>query len=172
MKLAPANQQVQSYPARQQNAAATNQDQVGIRSELDELIGPEPPLPDSSILIPTLKGAAAGMAAGAAIGYATRAGYANADSIPQASYIHFGGLLAGTAASGVVLGRAIEPAFDRGTSAAVGAITGMTFAVVSSMLGVACGPVAAGAYGGVMGAVMGFTGGMLHSQQQQSQAHA
>lgn len=133
-------------------------------SELDQLIGPEPPLPDASVLVATLKGAAIGAAAGAAIGYGTRFGFDKAASIPQASYYMLGGTLAATGAGAFVVGKAIEPAFDPQTSAAVGAITTMGFTVISSTLGLASGTLVAALYGGAMGGALGLAGGMLHSQ--------
>jgi hypothetical protein len=138
------------------------------QSELSDLIGPEPPLPEASVYRSALKGVLIGAASGAAIGYGAGRLYTSGLSIPTAANIHFGGITAGLVGGGAILGKAIEPAFDGGTRAVLGGLAGMTFTLVTSTLGVAEGVIASAVGGAIMGGVLGFTGGMLESQEKGS----
>lgn len=160
MKLATATQ-ARTYS--QIGARSSAQQNNNPPSELDNLIGPEPGAPGPDVYKSALKGAAIGVAAGAAYGLVGRLGY-SVGSIPQGGAIQFGTVMASTVGGALALGPSIEPSFDRGTSLALGGITGLGFSVISTTLGVASGPVTAAAYGGLMGAALGFTQGMLHSQ--------
>ena len=165
-------QQAQTFVPCQKTAAQQSQAPVNPEpSELDTLIGPEPHIDGNALIKPILKGAAIGAGVGAIIGLGTRHGYSAIGDIPTAARAHFGGLLAGTAVGAVTLGRGIEPAFDRPTSAVMGSLAGLTFTLVTSTLGLVQSPAAAIAAGAGMGAFLGLTGGLLHSQEQsQSQA--
>lgn len=145
------------------------QDTPDAPSELDTLIGPEPPLPGPTAYRNLLAGVALGAAGGALIGLGGRELYASGMSIPSASYVHFGGLM-GSVGAGAVLGQGLSPAFDAPTRGVLGGIGTMTFALVTSTLGVAQGVGAAAVGGAVMGGVFGLTRGLLQEQSQNSAA--
>jgi hypothetical protein len=136
------------------------------RSELSDLIGPEPAFPDASVWKSALKGVALGAVAGAATGAGARALYYSSGlSIPTAANIHFGALTLGGVGGGALLGQRIEPAFDPGTRAVLGGAAGLTFTLVTSMLGIAENVAASAVGGGIIGGVVGLTAGLLRSQE-------
>ena len=92
MKLATATQ-ARTYS--QIGARSSAQQNNNPPSELDNLIGPEPGAPGPDVYKSALKGAAIGVAAGAAYGLVGRLGY-SVGSIPQGGAIQFGTVMAST----------------------------------------------------------------------------
>jgi hypothetical protein len=95
--------------------------------------------------------AAAGAAYGALVGAGT-AGMYNALGFDVGTPAHMTGIIAGGAAGAAVLGRELQPTFDKGSAYAIGALAGAGMTWGTSAFGLLQNPVLGAVMGGVLGA--------------------